>query len=120
MLFYRFDKNLPEFKGIWKYDSKNQKIVLAKEHRGIFSLSNFVINILDNCSVVKEFINELPYIICKGKKNDDLIVKEVNKCSIMSEIKAGGKDILPLQKFPDFSSPHSSSVILTARTRTHL
>lgn len=96
LLFYRFDKNLPEFKGIWKYDSKNQKIVLAKEHRGIFSLSNFVINILDNCSVVKEFINELPYIICKGKKNDDLIVKEVNKCSIMSEIKAGGKDILPL------------------------
>ena len=102
LLFYRFEKNLAQFKGkVWKYNSNNKEIVLKSEQRGVFSLSNFVINILDNCGLVKEFVDELPKILCKKKRGDsnsiNTITKEVNECSILNKVeKMKDKFVLPL------------------------
>lgn len=87
LLFYRLNIKIELNKNnLWKLNL-DSNIELVKEQSGIFALSNFVINVLDDLKLVKKFIEELPSILFKGNISDmDKIKKEVDKCSIVEEM----------------------------------
>lgn len=105
LLFYKLNLEGARDANLWTSTKRSNEIQLklSNNFRGVFSLSGFVLNLLDGAELVKKFIEELPRLLAqKGGYNS---VKEVKaamnqtKVSIIPQLEKlgvmGGK-LLPL------------------------
>ncbi len=97
LLFYDLNMDIEkEWVKIWKF-AENKKIIPESQMKGIFSLSNFILNLDKKNNLVDKFLDEVSDILYTGDsvKEKEMIKSRIQELSILKGL-SGEKSLIPL------------------------